>query len=340
MKLSLKLYVSTFAALMMTMSPISYATEAVYGLCGATAPKIKLAVQAGYKVFDSAKAYHHGGPVNQFLKEALEENGVERKDVFIIDKIDAGVKDFAGTMEDVLPYVDKSLDLFAGYMDCFMFHDPYLIQPAFLSYFVDLHKEGKIKEFGFSNVTKTQYQIATYFIEEVLKEKLNFTPSVEVEGNIVYFDLELTNYVQSLGGEVYTYRPLGAKKRERILDNPIINTIALDHNWSPTTVILSWEISKGVKPITSSGSLEHMKENRRAGECKLSQHEIAAIDQILAGNRLNNEPQLTGWQDFTMKSGLKTPMRIAGETFMEEMANSSNFKIWAKQQDLKSKSKL
>lgn len=75
---------------------------------------------------------------------------------------------------------------------------------------------------------------------------------------------------------VLGYSPL---KRE-IMEAPLIRTIASEHARTPAQVILRWLIERGIRPVTSSSNPDHIRENLGALELELDPFDVSAISAI------------------------------------------------------------
>lgn len=286
----------------------------VFGLHPTSAEVISKAMRHGYRQFDTAKGYNFQVKANELLMSSAKQASIPRDSLFIIDKVPSGLGDFETTKLDFNTYVSQSVATF-GYIDCLMFHDPYLIQPYFLEQFVALQKEGKIKNYGFSNVTTDQYRTAVSYLTRTYPTS-TINPSVEIECNPVFCDLALIKAVQEQGGEVYGYRPFGSndpEKKIRTLKSETILSLSTQYDLPPAGIIQSWLNTHGITPIISTTSDNHMQENLLYKTKTLSQEDTLKIDAKLTAE------QLTGWQKFSKnRDGSPSYMMTAAETFWSQ----------------------
>ncbi|MHA1346666.1 MAG: aldo/keto reductase [Candidatus Heimdallarchaeaceae archaeon] len=98
---------------------------------------------------------------------------------------------------------------------------------------------------------------------------------------------ELMEYLKQKDIALITYSPLG---RGKVLDNPLIKTIAEKNKISTAQVCLSWLMSKGAYPIPKATSLEHLKDNLAASKLVLPPEDIQQIDEISISKRYIHPP--------------------------------------------------
>jgi diketogulonate reductase-like aldo/keto reductase len=79
------------------------------------------------------------------------------------------------------------------------------------------------------------------------------------------------------------YSPLG---RQRVLDDPVITTIAASHGRTPAQVVLRWDIQQpGVVTIPKSATPERIRQNLDIFDFELSAEEMSAISALGASQR-------------------------------------------------------
>lgn len=99
-------------------------------------------------------------------------------------------------------------------------------------------------------------------------------------------------HAQRLGMTVTGYMPLAVGK---VMDDPTLQRIALEHNATPAQIAIAWSVARGVVPIPSSTRPSHQKANLEALNLTLSEEDIRAIDALDRGERLANPGFAPDW---------------------------------------------
>lgn len=270
--------------------------------CGEYVTKaVGLALDAGYRRFDSADAY-----MNQdVLGAALNASGVPRAELFLTSK----VGDFKPMgYDDVMSQVDGLLKaLRTDYVDLLLVHWPTSV-PSTMSplesksavcntrratydevtcraetwrAMVDVWNAGKARAIGVSNYNTTHLQ-------EMVDAKVPL-PAV----NQCYFHIyrsssnkALLDATQRLDIVYNSYSPLGvpdwhkfppsvaSAPSGRSLDEPKVAAIARSHGKSAAQVMLAWQLALGMVTNPRSMNATHMAENLDVFDFNLTDAEM------------------------------------------------------------------
>jgi len=219
-----------------------------YSLHGETCvDSVKSALASGVRLIDTASAYGNEEEVGQAVREAMEELGLKREDIFVITKIYPG-SEMANPEQSIQACLDR-LDI--GYVDMMLLHHPdrndVKAYPA-METFVE---EGKIRSLGLSNWYVKE-------LEEFLPQ-VSITPAlVQNEIHPYYQENEVIPYIQDLGIVVQGWYPLGGRGHTgELLGDEVISGIAEAHGVSSAQVILRWNLQKGVVVIPGSSNPDH-----------------------------------------------------------------------------------
>ena len=107
---------------------------------------IRRALEIGYRAFDTAEMYGHGG-AEEVLGEAVRDC---REEVFLTSKVSPSLSSY----EEIIESCDKSLErLQTDHLDMYLLHwGTYRNSPEeVLEAFSDLKDDGKILDFGVSH---------------------------------------------------------------------------------------------------------------------------------------------------------------------------------------------
>ena len=237
---------------------------------------LALAVQMGYRHFDTASLY---GTEN-VLGEAIKESGVDRKEFFITTKV---WKDDLEP-EKIRASVEKSLqNLGMDYVDLLLIHWPRVdendekweekLAKAWET-FIELKKEGKTKSIGVSNFLPQHFD-AIRGME---------TPVVDqIEFHVGYMQTGAVDYCHRHNIVVEAWAPLG---RGKLVENEDVVKIAKKYNVSTAQVLLKFCLQHDVLPIAKSSNYSRMKANMDLFDFELEDEDLNALRAV---------PDKTGW---------------------------------------------
>ncbi len=244
---------------------------------GKSADVIGMAIEAGYRCFDTASFYGTEG----YLAEAVERSGIPREEFFITSKL---WKDEMG-YENAKEAFHRSLErLKTDYLDMYLIHWP-LPDPECRDWkeldvetwraLEELYREGKVRAIGLSN-------FLPHHIENILAHCTVAPMADQLEYHPGYSQEAAVRYCQDHGILVQAWSPLG---RTRVLEDPMILSLAEKYGVSPAKICLGFALQRGVQPLPKASSQERMRENLDLCSFEMEQEDIW---------RLATMPQ-TGW---------------------------------------------
>lgn len=243
-----------------------------------TVDTVKAALDADYRLIDTAAIYQNEESVGQALREA----GVPREDVFVTTKL---WNEFHGFDEALQAFQDSLDRLGLEYVDLFLIHWP---MPRF-GKFVEtykaleqLYEEGRVRAIGVSN-----FEIE--HLEQII-QSCSIVPAVnQVEIHPYLSQKELIAFCKRYDIQIQAWSPL-MKGREALEDDTIVE-IAKRHDKSPAQVILRWHLQNGVAVIPKSVTPSRIKENIQVFDFTLTNEEMAAIDALNRDERTGSDPK-------------------------------------------------
>jgi diketogulonate reductase-like aldo/keto reductase len=233
------------------------------GLWNVTDEKIfldvfKTAIEAGYRMFDSAQFYRN----EQQLGNAIKQSKLKRTDLFITTKI--AINNFGRnkTLSSFNTSLEK-LDL--DYVDLLLLHFPVsLLRKKSWQALEEIKEAGKAKSIGVSNYTIRH-----------LKEMDSYAKIVpvinQVELHVFLQQPELLEYCANKGIVVEAYSPLAHGQK---MDNPIVQKIANKHNKTYPQIMLRFLIELGVVVIPKSVTKNRIEDNINIFDFKLDRQDI------------------------------------------------------------------
>ena len=234
------------------------------------------ALQAGYRVIDTARIYGNEKQVG----EAIAESGIPRRDLFITTKLWNDDQSYERTFAAC---ADSLTRLGLDYLDLYLIHWP-ATSKRHDSWraFEGLLSQGLIKAAGVSNYT------IDHLRDLQMRSKL--VPAVnQVEFHPYIYEEQkgLLKYCQDHGILVEAYSPLQRVSRE---NSPSIKHIAQRLNKTPQQIVLLWCIQQGTLPILRSANVEHILSNFQISDFRLSDEDMSALNRLSDGFRETWDP--------------------------------------------------
>ena len=226
------------------------------------------ALQAGYRLIDTAAAYGNEAGVGRAVRDAQ----VPRAEIFLTTKL---WNDRQGRDEARRAFDESLKRLGLPYVDLYLIHWPCPQRRLFVETWktlLELRKEGRAKSIGVSNFTPEH--IATLVAET------GVTPAVNQIELHPRFQREAPRADDARHGIVTeSWSPLGQGKE---LNDPAILAIAKAHGKTAAQVILRWQVQIGCVAIPKTARPERIVENIALFDFELSPQEM---DQMTALDR-------------------------------------------------------
>ena len=246
-----------------------------YSLTGDTCvASVKSELENGGRLIDTAYMYHNEEEVGRGVREAMDEFGIDREEIFVITKL------YPNQFSDPEAAIEQALEkLDIGYIDMMLLHHPgsgdvdaYLAMEKYV-------EQGKIHSIGLSN----------WYVEELedFLPRVNITPAlVQNEIHPYYQENDVIPYIQNLGIVVQGWYPLGGRGHTaELLGDEVITEIAQAHGVSSAQVILRWNLQKGVVVIPGSSNPDHIKGNTELFHFELTDEEMERINALDRGEK-------------------------------------------------------
>ena len=239
----------------------------------ATRNATKAALEAGFRVIDTAERYRTETEVGEAILEVFKGGKIKREDVFVITKL----WNTNHRPERVKPAFEASLKkLQLDFLDLYLIHTPFAFQSGDdqdprdangnVIYdqgvtLLDTWKameglvgEGKCRAIGLSDVSLAQ-------VQEIVKAARIKPAVVHVESHPYLPEWDLLNYCRENGIVLQAFAALGHSSEPNLLEDPVITAIARRVNKTPAQVLLAWAIQRGTAPLTTSKTPSRIREN-------------------------------------------------------------------------------
>jgi 2,5-diketo-D-gluconate reductase A len=242
------------------------------------APLVSHALQNGYRLIDTASMYENEVGVGQ----GIVDSGVPREEVQVATKFwmdDLG-------FENTLKAFDKSLKLLGlDYLDFYLIHWPApkrgLLYVESWKAMEKLKNEGLIRSIGVCN-------FHTHHIDEILKVAEHKPVLNQIESHPWLTQEKVIEYDNAHSIVTQAWSPLA---RGKILEEPMLEALAIKHGKSVAQIVLRWHIQRGVAVIPKSNSKERIVENMNVFNFDLSAEEVAAITALNTNFRTGVDPE-------------------------------------------------
>ena len=242
-------------------------------LTGATcAPAVAYALQNGYTQIDTADAYGN----HEQVGEGITKSGVAREQFFITTKL---VYPSGYTAGAVHADGERFLtELETPYIDLLLIHWPNREVPfeETLKAMDELKKEGKIKAIGVSNFTPHHLNDALKAGVEIVNNQVEVRPRFNQKA--------LRDYCASKNISITAYSSLKGGETEL----PLVVELAQKYGKTPAQIILNWVVARGMVAIPKSSHSERIKENLESLDFEIEEADLANIDALPQGERVND----------------------------------------------------
>lgn len=262
-------------------------------------PKDKLseaigtAYQAGYRLFDTAWRYGN----ERDIADALRENGIDRKDVFITSKfnITGSYKSFSFRdkmyslkFRSIKSVIEQSFDdLQTDYIDLYLMHFPYPMYKKIWEVMTDFYEQGRIKALGVCSCLPPHI--------EAIKSVSNIVPAVnQFEISPLNAQKGLIDYCHSQGIAVEAMSTFShyrnVEPRKEIMENELLMSLAHKYYKSVVQLVLRWMLQQDIILIPKTWDNNHIKENINILDFSISDKDMALINTLDQGRFLNYNP--------------------------------------------------
>ncbi|WP_088071252.1 aldo/keto reductase [Gottfriedia luciferensis] len=239
---------------------------------------VKAAIRNGYRSIDTAAIYQNEEGVGQGIKEALEENGLKREELFITSKVWNADLGYQSTL-DAFELSLKKLGL--DYLDLYLIHWP--VEGKFVESWKaleTLYKNGKVKAIGMSN-----FQI--HHLKEVIANAEIMPMVNQIELHPMLSQVELREFLKENSIQVEAWAPL---MQGQLFENETLQEIANKHNKSIAQVVLRWHLQNGIVIIPKSIKEHRIQENANIFDFELTEEDMTLINALNQNHRVGPDP--------------------------------------------------
>ncbi|MFT8966942.1 aldo/keto reductase [Leuconostoc suionicum] len=255
---------------------IGFGTYKLNGFAGTQS--ILSAIDAGYRLFDTAFNYQNEGTVGQ----AIQQSHVNRDELIITSKLPGK---YYSSYQDSIDLIQESLYRSKlDYFDLYLLHWPNPIDDHYLEAWhtlIQAQKFGLVKSIGVCNFLPEHI--------ERLKKETDILPVVnQVELHPYFNQQELREYNNTQNILTQAWSPLG--RASALLKDPVLVELAKKYHKNIGQLVLKWEISLGVLPIPKASSYARQKGNLDLFDFEISSSDLQRINDLTKPDgRINNQ---------------------------------------------------
>lgn len=240
-------------------------TYRLNGEAGAAA--IAGAIDAGYRLVDSAFNYENEGSVGRGVAQAE----TDRADVIVTTKLPGRHH----PSEKARWSIEESrFRLGLDATDLHLIHWPNPSQDEYVQAWaalVEAQERGVVRQIGVSNFLPEHL--------ERIERETGVRPVVnQIEVHPYFPQEEALAYHREQGILTEAWSPLG--RARELLDEPVITEVAAAHGITPAQTVLAWHVARETVSIPKASSLEHQKANLAAATITLDAAEVEAITAL------------------------------------------------------------
>ncbi len=238
------------------------------------------AIQAGYRMIDTAAAYRN----EEAVGKALKRIDVPRDQLFVTTKL--WVSDV--TYDKAKPAFERSMKLLGlDYLDLYLIHQPFNDIYGAWRAMQELHKEGRIKAIGVSNFHPDR--VMDLIAHHEVKPAVN-----QIETHVYCQQIEAHKFLQEQNVQTESWAPF-AEGRNNMFENATLKSIGAKYGKTVAQVVVRWLTQRGIVAIPKSSKKERIIENASVFDFQLSAEDLAEIAKLDTGKSLffdHRDPQV------------------------------------------------
>ena len=246
------------------------------------AAAVRAALEAGYRLVDTAENYRNEDGVGQ----GLRDSGVPREEVVITTKFNKEWHSVEGVRRAWRASTER---LGVEYLDVFMVHWPNPGQDRYVDAvrgLAALLEDGSIRAIGVSNFTPAHLRRVA--------EESGLVPDLN--------QIQLSPYASRRAAREYhrengivteSWSPIGGSG-DGLRSDPVVAEVAAEVGRTPTQVVLRWHVQTGLVAVPKSGDPGRIAENLDVFGFELTAEQMARIDALDRGEVNVADPETSG----------------------------------------------
>ncbi|MFP7477451.1 aldo/keto reductase [Terribacillus saccharophilus] len=244
---------------------VGFGTYSLKGSQGVQA--IRSAIDAGYRLLDTAYNYENEATVGQ----AIKQHGISREELFVTSKLPGRYHQ----RENAITTIQESLYR-AGldYYDLYLIHWPNPKKDHYIEAWqtlLEARRWGLIRSIGVCNFLPEHL--------ERLKAETGTLPVInQIELHPFFNQEEQRQYHKENGIVTESWSPLGRKTN--LLEHPLLAEIAENYERTVSQIVLRWHYQLGSIAIPKSAAPSRQAENLAIFDFELNQTDMEKINSL------------------------------------------------------------
>ena len=236
-----------------------------------TTKVVSEAIEIGYRMFDTAQAYHNEAGVGR----AIKNSGIDRKEFFLVTKIWITNAGEEKAYQSILESLEK---LKTDYVDLLLIHQPFGDYYGTYRAMERSYKDGKTRAIGVSNFYPDRFVDLCNFVE--IKPAIN-----QVETHVFQQQKEARKYLKKYDMQIMSWGPF-AEGRNNMFSNETLVSIGEKYGKSSAQIALRFLTQEDVIVIPKSVKKERMEQNFNIFDFMLTEDELLQIKALDIGRSL------------------------------------------------------
>lgn len=229
------------------------------------------AVEAGYRLIDTAQAYGN----EEGVGNAVKKSGIKRDEFFIVTKVwisNAGYENAKKSIETSLTKLQTD------YIDLLLIHQPFNDYYGTYRAMEEFYEKGLLKSIGVSNFYSDRFIDFSNFVK--VKPMVN-----QMETHIFNQQKKLHEILKENKCQLMSWGPF-AEGRNDFFNNTVLKSIGSKYGKTSAQTALRYLIQKNIVVIPKSTHKERMIENINVFDFSLSNDDMAALEKLDTENSL------------------------------------------------------
>lgn len=241
-----------------------------------TEQSVLAALEAGYRLIDTAAAYGNEEAVGQ----AIAKSGVPRDELFVTTKLSLEDLGFKASQNALKASLGR---LGLDYVDLYLIHWPGPDVGKYVDTFGGLMKAKEVGDARSIGVCNSH----EHHLDDLISLAF-FTPAVnQIELHPLLNQNALRGVNAGHGIVTEAYGPLGVGA---LLGNPAVTVIAEAHGRTPAQVLIRWSLQLGNIVIPRSASPERIRSNLDVFGFELTEEQMESLNGLDNGTRFRPDP--------------------------------------------------
>jgi len=224
---------------------------------------IRIAVNEGYRLFDTAQLYENEHETGY----ALKASRIPRDQFFITTKLYTT----ANGRSQVLHSFHQSLHrLMVDYVDLYLIHAPrggHVLEAY--DTLLELRSRGRIRSVGVSNFD-------VQHLESIRRTGRPLPAVNQIELHPFCQQRDIVKYCRRFGINLMAYSPLA---RGAALDDPFVLQLARKYRRTPAQILIRWSLQNNFIPIPKTNHPARLRENLRVFDFEISRYDMQQLTQ-------------------------------------------------------------